>query len=365
VTGEPVRVTQGVYAGGTQFAICDAGTLIYMPGPTAQDSAAQRTLVWVDRKGNEEPLGMPADAYAFPRISPDGTRVAVSIGSMKNTNILIWDLAGKTPNRLTFDETADIAPLWTPDGKRIVFFKIGKGEMGLYWRAADGAGKEEVLDSIPNIALPSSWFDNGTGLVLEVRHEVSEEEIPVIKNSIAATIVFNAPYDPGSRGYIGVLSMEGGRKIKPLLRDESLMIQTQLSPDGRWMAYLSLNNSGQSEIWVRPFPQLDSGKWLVATGSIGPKWSRDGRELFYLSVDGMMSVPVQTDPVFKKDGMPQQLFQGSYYMSPLGRMWDLSPDGKRFLMIKNSEASAAASSPSKINIILNWFEELKKRVPAD
>jgi len=192
---------------------------------------------------------------------------------------------------------------------------------------------------------PLSWSKDGKTLVL-------------MENFISAGV-----YDFG----IGALAMEGDRKYKPLLKEKYHEFQPQISPNGRWMAYVS-NESDQAQIYVRPFPGVDSGRWQVSTGGgNSPLWSRDGQELFYRNGSAVMTVAVKTDPSFDIVGTPQTLFRGAYLSQP-GRLvntalqndlWDVNPHGKRFLMMK--EAGTTASK--RINIVLNWFEELKRLVP--
>jgi hypothetical protein len=165
---------------------------------------------------------------------------------------------------------------------------------------------------------------------------------------------------------LGILSMEGERTRKALLQTEQLEGQPKLSPDGRWMAYLC-NESGQNEVYVRPFPDVNKGKWQVSTGGgTSPLWSPDGRELFYLSSDNsVMAVAVETRPALSF-GTPKSLFKSIYAGTTVtsGTPWDIHPDGKRFLMMKPpGTPSSPAEVPRKINIVVNWFEELKQRVP--
>jgi serine/threonine-protein kinase len=161
--------------------------------------------------------------------------------------------------------------------------------------------------------------------------------------------------------------MEGDRARKPLLQhDKYSELQPQISPDGRWMAYTS-DESGQYEVYVRPFPEVNKGRWQVSTsGGNNPLWSPHGRELFYLSNDSVMAVSVETGPTFSL-GTPKTLFRLTYVAgsASVGTPWDISPDGRRFLMIKQSQSNASENvGPRKINIVLNWFEELKQRVPV-
>ncbi len=343
VAGGPVPVVEGVFSAGgvLQYAISDSGTLAYIPG-TAAGSAAARTLVWVDRDGKEEPLGAPPNSYMYPKISPDGMKVAVTVGGA-NVDIWVWDLTRKTLTRLTFDEKPELQSIWTPDGKRIVFMSGNSVPNDVCWKAADGTGGIERLASAPELILmPWSWSRDGKTLVTQET-------------------------DGSSKWDIGTLSIEGDRARKPLLHESATEMQAKLSPDGRWMAYTS-NESSRGEVYVRPFPEVDTGKWQVSTsGGSSPLWSPDGRELFYLTDDNsVMVVSVETEPTLSF-GTPKSLFRSTCVGSTVGggTPWDISPDGKRFLMMKEPPpARSAAAGPRRINIVLNWTEELKQRAPV-
>jgi len=337
VTGEPVAVLEDV----RQYAVSESGTLAYVTG--GRPHAARKTLVWVNRKGEEEPLSAAPDQYSTVRISPDGTRVALSIGPTPKYHIWIWDIVRGTKTRLTLDEFTDnLIPLWTLDGKRIVYASSRENNLlsELYWKASDGTGDAEKLGSSPGRGLfPWSWSKDGKILAL-------------------SEIIYPLPDD------IGMLSMEGARLRKPLFQEKYSESQPQISPDGKWIAYVS-DESGASEVYVRPFPEVNKGKAQVSTSGGGsPLWSPDARELYYRSGDAVMMVPVESGPAFKP-GKAAVLFQGTYSggraVSQVS-LWDISPDGKRFLMLK--ETDAAAEATRKINIVVNWFEELKQRVPT-
>ena len=356
VVGGPVPIVEGVLraGGGPQYAVSDSGTLVYLPGRARSAATPGRTLVWVNRDGKEEPLPAEPQGYSTARISPDGTKVALQFITGGNYDIWIWDLVRKTMTRLTFDPAADVCPLWTPDGKRIAFASSREGGFKVYWKVADGTGKDEpiAMDSVPGKpGAPAAWSSDGKTLVLMGT-----------PNLIGA-----------SKAYIGALSMEGDHKYRPLLKEEYNQSQPQISPNGRWIAYAS-DESGQAQVNVRPFPEVDKGRWQVSTsGGDSPLWSRDGRELFYHSGNAVMAVAVKTEPTFSLE-TPRTLFKGTYYFpnaigwaGPDLYPWDISPDGKRFLMIKEAASTAkpaATEAPRKINIVVNWLEELKQRVPV-
>jgi Tol biopolymer transport system component len=303
----------------------------------------------VDKQGKEEPLGAAPDAYQGLKISPDGNKVALTISS-GNGDIWIWDIPHKTQTKLTFDKANSYFPLWTPDGKRIVFRSGRAGEFsGIYWKSADGIGGDELLASKPDRNIgPVSLSRDGKMLAVQ---EISLTPL---------------------RADIGMLSMEGKREIKELLQEKYLELEPQISPDGRYVAYQS-DESGKGEIYVRTFPDVNKGKWQVSSdGGNSPLWSPDGRELFYRSGDATMAVEVETDPTFKR-GNPKVLFRGTYYSGSLlekmvWTLWDIHPNGKKFLMIKPAASTSATSTAAvpqpKINIVVNWTEELKQRVPT-
>jgi Tol biopolymer transport system component len=333
--------------GAPQYAVSDSGTLVYVPGTTVTSPIAQRMLLWVDRNGREEPIAAAPNFYKDPKISPDGTKIALAAFA-GSYDIWIWDIVRQAMTRLTFDGASDF-PLWTPDGKRIAYLSRRERSFGVYWKAADGTGKDEILRSGEYLPVPASWSDGGKTLIIQ---------------DITAEVI--AARSAG----IGALSTEGDRKWKPLLK-ENVAAQPRISPDGQWMAYDSFE-LGRFEVYVRPFPDVDRGRWQVSTsGGDSPLWSRDGRELFYRSGDAVMAVSVKADAGFSP-GTPKPLFRGAYVSFDLhvGRPdlnpWDISPDGKRFLMMKEAAPTgkpAAAESPRKINIVMNWLEELKQRVP--
>jgi serine/threonine protein kinase/Tol biopolymer transport system component len=349
VTGSSISVLEGFRVA----AFSDSGTLVYVPHPAVAEGSTSttssgRTLVWVDRQGKEEALGAEPEAYNFLKISPDGTRVALSIQTSGHQDIWIWDIPHETRTRLTFDKADDYNPVWTPDGKRIVFASMrGGGLGGIYWKSATGIGEDELLASKPDRQI-LPWSFSRDGKILALKE-------------------FTFSYRGAG---IGMLSMEGKREIKELPQEKYTEADPQISPDGRYLAYQS-DESGKGEIYVHSFPDVTKGKWQVSSGGgNSPLWSPDGRELFYRSGDATMAVDIETEPTFKR-GNPKTLFRGTYLSGVSQERaltpWDIHPNGKKFLMIKapaSTGAAPTAAGPRKINIVVNWFEQLKARVPV-
>jgi eukaryotic-like serine/threonine-protein kinase len=334
-TGAAVPVVEGVLqspvTGAAQYSFSAAGSLVYVPGGI---QTAQRRLVWVTRSGTEQLLAAPVHGYANPRLSPDGRQVAVGI-TESESHIWLYDLSQETLTRLTFEGKLNNRPVWTSDGKRIAFVSNKEGPQNLYWQLADGSGGLERLTTSDETQTPNSWSPDG---------------------QLLAFLVVN----PATGLDIWVLRM-GDRKAQPFLRTPFNEGAPRFSPDGRWLAYVS-DESGHIEIYVQPYPG-PGGKWQISTdGGTEPVWNPSGRELFYRSGDKMMAVDIATQHGFAA-GKPRMLFEGPYMSSPLtAANYDVSPDGQQFLMVKRSEQ--AQTAPTQINVVLNWFEELKQKVPA-
>jgi serine/threonine protein kinase len=335
ISGDPVPLVEGILKlNAAQYAVSDSGTLVYIPGTT---SSSERTLVWVDRDGKEEAIEAPSRKYAYAHLSPDGTRVALDIRDQEY-DIWIWDLARKTLSRLTFDPGMNRGGIWTPDGKKLAFSAERDGAENIYWQSADGSGTPEPLTQNPKGSiLPKAFSPDGKQLLFNET---------------------TLPYD------ISLLSLNGSNEPKRLLGTSFNENNPQISPDGRWLAYQS-DESGRAQIYVRPFPNVNAGRWQISTeGGTRPLWSANGRELFYYVDPGtMMAVPVETGTSFKA-GSPTIVFKGEYLSLQAGTQYSVTADGRRFLMIKAAAAKEGNdASPQRINIVLNWFEELKQRVP--
>ncbi|MFC1841271.1 adenylate/guanylate cyclase domain-containing protein [Thermodesulfobacteriota bacterium] len=354
-TGEPVLMIENVHNKGASYAISDSGTLAYHQGVIPPAITLETSLAWVDRDGKVEQFNAPPRSYGSPKISPDGNQVAFAIHEKIIQNneekwineIWIWDEVRKTLSKITSDKGYNSAPIWTPDGERIVYISAG----GIFWRPANGTGEPEKLVSDPDrrILSLSSFSNDGKYLVMT--------EMVVEENADMPTSIRNVD--------ISILSMEDGHKRIPLLQTEDVELNPKISPDNQYIAYTSYE-TGQGEIYVRPFPDVEKGKWQISQGGgTNPLWSSDERELFYISSDGaVMAVDIETKPTFDH-GTPRILFHNEYnIMAP----WDIHPDGKRFLLSVGEDIEFDEfdlDSPTKINIVLNWFEELKERVPVD
>jgi serine/threonine-protein kinase len=336
VTGAAVPVAEGVLQsptnGHAQYSFSATGSLVYVPG-TAQ-AALQSRLVWVNRNGVEQSVAAPAHAYRRPQLSPDGGRVAVGI-TEQETQVWLYDLSRETSTRLTFAGNFNVNPVWTPDGKRIAFGSNKEGPQNIFWQLADGSGGLERLATSEYTEAAMSWSPDGQLLAFIEITPTTGIDIWVLRLS--------------------------DHKAQPFLRTPFNESVPQFSPDGRWLAYIS-DESGRDEVYVQPYPG-PGGKWQISTeGGTEPVWNRNGRELFYRSGDKMMAVDIATQPGFTA-GKPRVLFEGQFLPTPATfPNYDVSPDGQRFLMLKPVEQAEAA--PTQINIVQNWFEELKQKVPT-
>lgn len=238
--------------------------------------------------------------------------------------------------RFTFEGDQNLNPRWTPDGKWIAFSSTKEVARNIFWQRADGSGGLERLGTDQYGQIPDSWSPDGQFLTFHENNPKTQRDIWALPMS-----------DHKAQPFLVTPFNEGG---------------AMFSPDGHWLAYAS-NESGRPEVYVQPFPG-PGGKWQISTeGGTEPAWNRNGKELFYRIGNKMMALDVTTQPGFSP-GKPRMLFEGQYLTQDwpqVGTIYDVSPDGQRFLMVKTTEQAFAAT---QINVVLNWFEELKQKVPT-
>jgi serine/threonine-protein kinase len=340
VVGEPVPlIDQILTLGAAAFSTSRSGSLVYVPS----HSGSLRSLVWVDRRGAEEPIGAPPRRYVGARLSPDGTRIAVQILD-QNHQIWTWDVAHASFTRLTFGQSAGYNPVWTPDSQFVVFGRPGNQFSTLSRHKANGTGAEEELTT------DAGGFQRANTISPDGSRVVFEELTP------------DAGYD------LRLLRLEGTPRVEAPLSTPFDERDATISPDGRWMAYES-NDSGQSQIYVRPFPDVKAALHQVSrNGGRTPVWANQRSELYFINGSSIMSAAVKLAPTFSS-GNPTTLFDGHglvldsrFVGGGTIRTYDVSPDGERFLMIRDDAVASGDSSSRAMIVVQNWTEELKAKV---
>ena len=344
VVGGPVAMGEGVRAEPPQYAVSDSGSLVFVP---AGAERSERTLALVERDGEVERLNVPPKEYLSPRLSPNGkTLVVQSVEDSENV-LWVYDLTGDTAiQQLTF-EGSNNRPVWTPDSQRITFSSDRDGTTSLYWMPADGSGVAERLTTAEEGTSHwmGSWSPDGELLVFNVIRELQTDwDIWTLSVDDRET---QSLYDTPGTAYFGA----------------------ELSPNGEWLAYGAGLRAADVDIYVEPFPPTGSRRRISQDRSYWPLWSPEGSELFYRPSAGvagitLRSVNIVTKPAFafsNEQTLPIKGFNVvSYY-----RDYDLSPDGERFLMVfPADQPDTGEPSRPQINIVQNWFEELKERVPV-
>ncbi|MEE8257501.1 MAG: protein kinase, partial [Acidobacteriota bacterium] len=340
LTGPPAPILEGVaggFGGSSLFAFSQEGTLVYLPGTTTQFLPGTK-VVWVDREGNTQPLLDSPKVYIDVRLSPDDRRLATRIGSGGSQDLWVLEFERGTLSRLTFDAAA--VPVWTPDGERVTFTSSRSGDIdNIYWKRADGTGEVELLTESQNRQHPFSWSPDGKVLVF-------------------------GELDPNNDWDLWTLRLEGEKKPELFLGTPFYESFPSFSPDGRWLAYQS-DESGRYEIYVRPYPGPGS-KWQISTdGGSEPVWARKGRELFYQQGDKMMVVSYSAEGDAFRAGTPRLLFEGEFAQwGPYNLPYDVTADGKRFVMLQRVGASEGEADRTHLTFILNWFDEVRRRVAS-
>jgi serine/threonine-protein kinase len=326
--------------GGGNFTEAADGTLMYVDAPDSASGAA-RDLIWVDRAGHEE-TAAPPGAYSHVSLSPDGSRVALTVENNGMRHISIWDVRRKVFTRLNFDRGRCICvPIWTRDGRTIVFqATVADSPVSMWSMPADGSGKAERL--IQNI-----YPQLGTSISPDGKYLVFHE----------ANLTTNLD--------ILQMALDGTRRVTPLLNSKSWEGGGKVSPDGRWIAYECCTEK-QSDIYVSPYPNTQAGQWQVSTGG-GKKalWSSDSKELFFVAANlALMRVAVEATGSAWQASNPSQLFDSRY----VGNLFTdqffyaIANDGQRFLMIK-PPAADPNGNPPKVIVVQHWNDELLKLAP--
>jgi len=341
-TGDPDQILQGVrhtLNGSVDYSLANDGTLVYVEGEGGTSSNPGKP-VWVDRDGGgveaivEDILEFPR----YPRISPDGQQLAMTTGTGDAGNLWVYNFDGQPPYPLALEGMHGL-PVWTPDGKKVAFGSGVAGSLDVVWIPADGSTLEpEALLEGSSNQTPASWTPDG-------------EELVFVQTD--------------ADGPIDIMA------VSPKEGEPRLVVQTKysartferggtasLSPDGRWLAYVSAV-TGEPEIWVRLYTSSGAPTRISHRGGLEPVWSRDGHELYFLEGSKMMAVKIETQPELRPQP-PEVLFDGDYFHRNRPS-YDVASDG-RFLMI---QPMGNEQEEGKIHLVLNWFEELKRLVPTD
>ena len=302
-------------------------------------------IYWMDRDGKFTPLRATPGGYFNPAFSPDGKRLALQVFDGKRSDIWVYEWERDALTRLTFAGESNGYPVWTPDGQRIAYSSQEKGgPLNLWWTRADGAGNAQRLAEIKSEQFAGSWRPDGKVLAFRQLNHGTDFDIMM-------------------------LPVEGDEKSgwkpgepKPFVNSTFVERQPAFSPDGRWLAYMS-NESGNYEVYVRPYPG-PGGKWQVSPGGGGyPKWSRNGKELFYRTLDSKIMVVTYTasGDSFRAD-KPQLWSPGQFTDVGLGNYnFDLHPDGKRFAVLKAPDTERPVIN--KVSFVFNFFDEIRRKVP--
>ena len=325
-TGEPVALLEDVTVKGTgsmELGVSRNGSLVYLPGSGGQD----RTLVMVDRRGVESPLTAQFRAFEAPRFSPNGESIVVHVAGQ----IWVYDVNDSTLSPRTF-EGANRYPTWSRDGARLIFSSDRNISRRLYAMPADGSSLPELVFEGRHDIWESAWSSDGRWVAIRQTAPATGRDILVV------------PLDGDDR------------TPRPFAQTSFNERKIALSPNGRWLAYVS-DASGRDEVYVRAFPEPAGVVSVSVDGGTDPAWSPDGRELFYRTANQMMAAAVRTDPAFDVTER-KALFRDSYARTENYTSYDVDPHGGGFLMIKGAEG------PAHIVVVLNWFEELRRRMGA-
>ena len=341
VTGPPVPLPERIVIdagnGVATFAITPDGALVYADGPPVVDPPT--TVFRLDRDGHEAPLPLPTGIYWHPRLSPDGTRLALMKWEGESCKIFLYDLQRRVLSPFTSEPGRFFNPVWSPDGRRLAYSGFATGGPTLYVKNTDGSGKAERLTDAPtetgaNGEFPNSWSPDG--------------------RTLAYTAVTGHP--PEQAIDICLVSLDGKRPFRRWLESPYIENAAAFSPDGRWIAYVS-NESGRREVYVRPFPGPGGNTKISSEGGSEPVWTMGGRELLYRQADQFLSVEIRTEPDLVA-GAPRVLFSGSFARggredSPFA--YAVTGDGNEIYAVRRVPAP---EPERRLAIVTNWLQTI-------
>ena len=328
----PVVIAEGIASdprnGTCQYAVARGGLLAYVPGESAK---REGLLVWSDRTGRVTPLLDRQAYYLSPRLSPDGRKAALQVGPLGHEDVFVTSDVGGPPLRLTFDNQSDLSPVWSPDGRRIVYASVPGSVYVLYVKNADGSGAAQKVYEAPpgHLAVPTSWSPDGATLLIQ---------------------------ESGTETGFDVLALDlASGKTRPVVRTPVTDSDGAFSPDGRFVVY-SAGTQGATQIFVRTLAE-GGGQWQLSTdGGIRPVWRKTG-EIVYQQrgqpFHQWISIPVRTGAAGFEAGKPRVLFRARVDAEPMLRVWDLSPDGQRFVLVQPVGASPEVAGV-RVRMVFGW-----------
>ena len=330
--GPPARVLEGVTQSlsvmrpyGSQYTLSDNGTLAYIP------ATRERSLMWVDRDGSHATPAADAGRYANLRLSPDGTMVAAEMIEVDASGIWVIDLTRGGRTRLTSDGEDNHFPIWISGGEEVAFCTAGDGEILLRSAPVDGSRPPIVLARSPEPICPSAWSPHHNALIV-------------------------SRLRPETLGDIGTLDVSANDGVQPIMVTRNWEWQARLSPDGAWIAYAS-EESYRTEIYVQPYPDSGGRTRVSLEGGSHPVWSTDGHELFFLEEDTVMVAEVTLGARFTAS-RPEALFVADAFELESDTSFDVSPDGRRFLMMDRGPRRR------NIQVVANWRLDVDNAVAA-
>jgi serine/threonine-protein kinase len=334
LTGTPITVVDALEIDPTTatgyFDVADDGTLVYLPA-----AAATSRIVWAEPGSPPKPIAEERRGYRFPAVSPDGRRIAVSLFEQGSADVWMLDPSRGVLTRLTTSPRLEFMPRWTRDGRTLNFVS-DTGAFTLYTMPADGGAAPAVLWE--------SGFDKYPG-------NVSPD---------GRTLAFTQD-NTETLGDLWLLDLDGEKRARPWLVTPFDERQPEFSPDGRFILFFS-NESGQYEVYLAPIANAGAKTRLSTGGGKDACWSPDGRRIFYRNGTSLMAVDLSPGPA-PVPGAPRVVLTDTNMLEGWNgfRNYDVSPDGKRFVLI---EGGGPGSAPTQLNVVLNWFDELKRRVPT-